>query len=661
MIQSQPVPIRLRRPRLSLLPGLLLALLLMRPSEPAQAGSPSPICTPPVQPVALVNPTVVSDCSQAGLQAALSQGGHITFDCGPDPVTIPITSPLLTSATVDIVLDGQGLITLDGGHSSRILVKPFTPGAEIDKSKGNDLTLQNITLINGRAPAAMSSRDGNARGGAIWATSPGTKLHIINATFRHNRTSSITDEDNQGGAVYAANIYETVIAGSVFEDNEAGSGGAFGGIATGLIVYNSRFSANRAADTSSGGIVRGHGGAIHLDGVTNDFNPDSHKVIDICGSVFESNTAIRGGGAIKSTVSDNKGTRLTIDRTTFQDNRLLGLPPAEGHGGAIYHIEDDLAGGSAEDNLEIRDSLFAGNYASKQGGGAWISILGQGHISNTTFSDNQVSDAGSNRVGQGGGLIISRGIFDLTNTTFTGNFATFQGGAIFACQQSSTCEVSLANSLFYQNKLDPTHTDPATTEWQGYHTNRPLQNGGNNLQYPRKKEPDFNNEVNNLITSPAEAILFADPFLGPLADNNGPTRTMALGAGSPAINAANAATCPAADQRGANRQANGQCDIGAYEYVLAIGRIQPERVGRNEGSFILNVYGAGFTPGMQILAGGAPRPTTFVSPELLQTSLNAASLSLGDIPISVSGSALPARMLQVVEALDRVYLPLGLK
>lgn len=69
-------------------------------------------------------------------------------------MTIPITSPLVTSATQDIVVDGGGLITLDGLNSNRILVKPFTPGADVDKNKGNDLTLQNIRFSNGRAPAA---------------------------------------------------------------------------------------------------------------------------------------------------------------------------------------------------------------------------------------------------------------------------------------------------------------------------------------------------------------------------------------------------------------------------------------------------------------------------------------------------------------------------
>ena len=638
--------------------GLLLLISLLAHEAQAQTPLTPTICTPPIQPVTLVNPTVVTNCTQVGLQTALTAGGHLSFSCGPNPITINITAPLITSATADIVLDGGGLITLDGGGVSRILEKPFTPGSENDKTLGNDLTLQNLRFINGRAPAAVGNQDGKARGGAVWVTSPGTRLHIINSSFENNRTTSLTDEDNQGGAVFAANIYETIIVGSVFENNEAGNGGGFGAIASGLLVYNSRFTNNRASDATSGGIVRGHGGAIHLDGVTNSFNPDSRKIVDICGSTFEDNTAIRGGGAIKTTISDNKGTKATFARSAFINNRLVGTPSAEGHGGAIYHIEDDFANGTGEDNLEIRDSLFSGNTAYSQGGGAWILINGLGRIVNTTFTGNEASQAGSNRVGQGGGLILSTGVFDLVNSTFAANFATFQGGAIFA---GSSAEVTLTNSLFDDNRLDPTHTNPVTSEYQGYHTNRPLLNGGHNLQFPRTKVPDFNNDINNLITSPDTAILFADPQLGPLADNGGASQTMALPPGSPALNVAGLAGCPATDQRGVSRPQGSGCDIGAYELIVMLVAL-PNLVAIDEGGFTLTVTGEGFSPTSQVLWDGLSLPTTFVDSSSLTATVSPAELTMPKtVQVTVSDSALPAAQVQVVQSLSRVYLPLLMK
>ena len=50
-----------------------------------------------------------------------------------------------------------------------------------------------------------------------------------------------------------------------------------------------------------------------------------------------------------------------------------------------------------------------------------------------------------------------------------------------------------------------------------------------------------------------------DPKLGPLADNGGPTLTMALLPGSPAIDAGDTSLAPATDQRGFPRPAGLAC------------------------------------------------------------------------------------------------------
>jgi predicted outer membrane repeat protein len=421
-------------------------------------------------------------------------------------------------------------------------------------------------------------------------------------------------------------------------------------------VYNSRFASNKASDASTGGIVRGHGGALHLDGTFNSFNPLTSNKVEVCGCVFEDNSAVRGGGAIKVTISDGANTKAIYQRSAFTNNRLVGAPPAEGHGGAIYHIEDDYANGGNEDNFEISESTFAGNFAQRQGGGVWVYVKGRGRIVNTTFHDNRAAVAGTNIVGQGGGLVISLGVIDILNTTFANNFATFQGGAVFAGSGPETT-VTLYNSLFYQNRLDPTHTNPATTEWQGYHTNRPLNNGGNNLQFPRTKTPDFNNDVNNLITSPASAILFSDPLLGPLANNSGFTLTRLPSAGSPALNAGNNATCPNADQRGISRPQGNACDIGSVEVVLQLSA-SPSLVAIDDGAFTLTVSGYDFTAGSQIVWRGTTLATTFVSSTTLRATVAANQIGgVGAATVTVSGSGLPAATVTVVQTLQRVYLP----
>jgi len=61
------------------------------------APPPSPSCDVPAegQAESIANPTTVvgdgtpASCTAAALQAAVTTAGVITFNCGPDPVTIP--------------------------------------------------------------------------------------------------------------------------------------------------------------------------------------------------------------------------------------------------------------------------------------------------------------------------------------------------------------------------------------------------------------------------------------------------------------------------------------------------------------------------------------------------------------------------------------------
>jgi hypothetical protein len=68
------------------------------------------------------------------------------------------------------------------------------------------------------------------------------------------------------------------------------------------------------------------------------------------------------------------------------------------------------------------------------------------------------------------------------------------------------------------------------------------------------------------FTQPSD-ITNTNPLLGPLANNGGPTQTMALMPGSPAIDHGGTAAngCPPTDQRGVTRPQGPVCDIGAFE------------------------------------------------------------------------------------------------
>ena len=142
------------------------------------------------------NPATITECTESGIRSALVGGGHIIFSCGSSPVTISISTPLEFNSGVDTVLDGGGLITLDGGNSSRIFYK----GWDSQNVENIQITLQNIRVVNGRAPSGDEHS-----GGAFYGGYQGLRLHIINSTFSNNQTVDITTADNQGGAIFIHN------------------------------------------------------------------------------------------------------------------------------------------------------------------------------------------------------------------------------------------------------------------------------------------------------------------------------------------------------------------------------------------------------------------------------------------------------------------------
>jgi predicted outer membrane repeat protein len=541
--------------RYALAPLIFLGMVMTTPlavlsSSPDSFASDLNACQA-VQPVQLESPRLITDCTRAGIQAALDQGGQIRFSCGSSPITIPIDQTLELSTTRDTVLDGAGLVTLDGQNLVRIMEKGWHDPVAVGTVR---VTLQNLRFINGRAPSGSSTGDNS--GGAIEAGHPGTYLTIIDSTFENNATRDYHVPDNQGGAIFFHNGYQLTLSNSVFSDNSAGNGGAIGIIAGGLQVANTLFSQNQALDDSGGDIVRGYGGAIHVDGVSNSYNPDSSNRISFCGDVFEGNSSYRGGGAVGMVVSDNLGTLVTIDRSTFDGNQAAGSNGEYGQGGGVYYVEDDQAGGVNETNLIVQSSTFHGNQALRQGGALWISVLGFGQVTNSTFESNRTT-AGYNQVGQGGAVAVTLGNVAFTNVVFANNHADYQGGALHGGGDAN--QITLTNTIFWNNTLNEQDL-PSETRWQGYHTNRPMLDGGGNIQFPRYK-PTYDNDVNNWITANP---IFADPRLQGLADNGGPTLTMAPQPGSPAIDQGISAACPGLDQRGYVRI--GRCDIGAVEF-----------------------------------------------------------------------------------------------
>ena len=170
----------------------------------------------------------------------------------------------------------------------------------------------------------------------------------------------------------------------------------------------------------------------------------------------------------------------------------------------------------------------------------------------------------------------------------------------------------------------------------------------------------------------------ADPGLGPLADNGGPTQTIALLPGSPAIDAGSNALAVdpttgqplTTDQRGPGflRIVNGTVDIGAFEFSPAASdavavelgdpnRRAPDRrrrtaaaPGRPEHRPAL----AGHRPGCR---SPSARPQTLTAADV--TVISAIGVNYGPVTVSGSGTSYTITLAQPINAADRVTITIG--
>jgi hypothetical protein len=215
----------------------------------------------------------------------------------------------------------------------------------------------------------------------------------------------------------------------------------------------------------------------------------------------------------------------------------------------------------------ISGNSTTGNYAA---GGGLYTTTGAILVTNSTVVGNSTAGASS----RGGGIATVSGPVKLTNTTVAGNSvtsATSAGGGISADKASLT----VANSIVAGNSSTSGNgPDIKFSNFSGAATlTSKYSLIGINSGTPLAPAPVGAADANgNLIGTSANPI---NPNLGPLANNGGPTKTMALLVGSPALNSGSStlAVDPSTnsaltyDQRGAgfNRINGGHVDMGAIE------------------------------------------------------------------------------------------------
>ena len=295
--------------------------------------------------------------------------------------------------------------------------------------------------------------------------------------------------------------------------------------------------------TISGGRALVAGGCIYSKGSVTL----AHSTLTDCQVHYGGGAFAAGGGVFASTVTLKEGSLVEGNSATFLHNNKY-----EGVGGGITGVNA----------VVCSDSTVRGNYANQSGGGilsaTYASITrctiegntaratGGGITMNTSSTQSSViaSTISGNSAARGGGIYTQAAVYIVGSTIAFNNSVNGDAAGIW-----TNAYLTLKTSIVARNiSAGSTHADLQTSAMvDGY----------------------FNLVESNSPVGPDIITVSANPKLLPLADNGGPTRTHALEASSPAIDAGNNPLVALTDQRGPGflrEQPAGKPDIGAFEF-----------------------------------------------------------------------------------------------
>jgi CSLREA domain-containing protein len=505
----------------ALAPALAAAALACSDTEPSTAPTAPPASTPSLAIAATQR--VVNSLADPGdgtcnarectLREALNDPGStgISFAAG---LTGPLTLGAPNAGGGTLVIDHS--LTITGPRGGLVIRRNAAdPGFRILRVQSDiNVTLTDLTIRNGR-----TALQGGGGGIANYGT-----LTLVRCTVdRSSSTSGAGGIDSHGSLT---------LAHSTVADNE-GTGIVQHNHAT-LRITNSTVARNTAAGIENLGgelvlarssVMSNGGGGVQVEWGTSSL--DLAKITD--------NTTSSWGGGI----SLFRGA-LTLTNSTVARNSAVD-------GGGVANIGGDF---------DISRSTLNNNTATNRGGGIFSTVddnfgrlSGRVTLTNSTVSRNAAAVGGgienSDRLGGAHVAVLS--------STVALNSAREAGGGVHNGEDGfeNSNSVSLHNTLVARNSA-PDGPDAVRAFAQfsliGDGTGSGLTNTNGN-------------QVGKV--APNSGVI--DPRIGALADNGGPTRTHALLAGSPAIDAASATDSPARDQRGVARPRGPGDDVGSYE------------------------------------------------------------------------------------------------
>jgi hypothetical protein len=458
---------------------------------------------------------------------------------------------LLSSFTVSNLADsGRGSLrdAVAGANANPGAdVVQFRKGVSGTIALGSPLFLTSDLTIQGPGASAVTlDGQGNTQ---LVSVGAGTSVSVSGLTIA--RGFGLL-----GGGIYnAGNLTLTNVAftndrsGGPFGQGPGNGGAIFNDTGGTVTISSSTFTGNQAYGTAGGGAIYNLG------------------TLTLTGSSFSGNRAfydsIAGaplGDALRSTGS------ATIDLCTFRDT----VNSIESTGsGSLTIRRSTIAGSSAagllsSNSLVLDSCTISGNGASSDWGA--VTVRGTATITNCTIANNPSPGISAIRF-----TPIKPTTIVITSSTIAGNSVqatatdATTGAGINVLGVGAGPQISLHDTILAGNVLLRQGAAPLPHD---LNTNTATSLGFKPTQYVSLGY--------NLIQAPGTAVFGGttvgniygvDPLLGPLADNGGPTQTMALLAGSPALDAGDPAATdlPLFDQRGKPRVAHGRVDIGAYE------------------------------------------------------------------------------------------------
>ncbi|HKF95969.1 MAG TPA: right-handed parallel beta-helix repeat-containing protein, partial [Gammaproteobacteria bacterium] len=265
--------------------------------------------------------------------------------------------------------------------------------------------------------------------------------------------------------------------------------------------------------------------------VNNDYYQAGRVTID--------NSVISGNGV--GGILASYARRFTVQNSTISNNKGSGIDVGDC---SVRIVNSTIAGNNGSgvrtylDGAQIINSTITGNSGGghspdndtpgKLGGGVYLGSDSAGKLINSTISGNSATLGGGVYVG--GGQYSSASI---TNSTITGNSAQRAGG-VYA---GNLGDLTLAETIVSGNHARQGREIVASADPRPQRTaarfNLFVYSGNSGVVGISPGVPDI------VPSQPVGAILSPQ-----LASNGGATRTHALVAGSPAIDAVNDGTCP---------------------------------------------------------------------------------------------------------------------